>query len=128
MRINRHGEFTTKVTPGLEVQCGHVGATTYKYHVTIEATDSYMTQEGYVADNFEIFKYFQKFYANKDSTSDSCEMIAKKAVLYFLNLFLTKKELVPVDLRRIYVRIDGAEVSFIEADWSRERDGFPVQA
>jgi hypothetical protein len=117
LKINRLGKFTVEKVQGLEIQCGTVGMQEYTYHLSIEATDAHLTAEGYVADNYEIFAYFHGEYHGKKATDLSCERIAIKAVHHFVNLFHTRPDLRPVELKQVYCKVSGSTESFIEAMW-----------
>lgn len=123
LRINREGEFFATPAQETESQCGKVGAAHYRYFVTIEATNKKLTKEGFVMENLWVEEYFQNRYIRDQQACASCEDMAQEAVMYFLHLFgrVEGKDADPalegVDLRRVYVRIHGSPVSFIEAEW-----------
>lgn len=123
LRINREGEFTTLPAQETDNQCGKVGAQHYRYFVTIEASNKKLTEQGFVMENLWVDEYFQNRYVLGREKCASCEDMAQEAIKHFLGLFGRVcgqegiEELQEVDLRRIYVRIHGSNVSFIEAEW-----------
>ncbi len=119
LKITRESSFITLPSQDDTSQCGREGARSYKYKVTIEATDKYLTPQGFVMDNFHIWSYFNEKYVVKKTPCDSCEKMALEAIHHFRILFEGTKELRPVDLRSIYVMISGAEGSSIEAEWKK---------
>lgn len=129
LRINREGEFNTQEHQDTDSQCGKVGARSYKYFVSIEASNRKLTKEGFVMENLWVDEYFKKRYQEGDGKCPSCEDMAQEAISHFRNLFDTKEELKGVDLRRIFVRIHGSPVSFIEGEWKAEQiteDGMTI--
>lgn len=119
LKINRHGTF--KIAPEQDTmsQCGREAIREYGYHVTIEATDKKLTPEGFVMDNFLIFDYFRRVYVENKSPCLSCEKMALDCLDYFQGLFKIDPKLKEIDVRRIYVKIQGTDVSFIEAEWCK---------
>lgn len=118
LRINREGEFIAiHESQSTENQCGKPGAKKYRYFVTIEATNRRLTAQGFVMENLWVADYFRERYETRQEPCRSCEDMAQEAVRHFGDLFTTVEELKGVDLRRIYVRIHGSDVSFIEAEW-----------
>lgn len=122
LRINREGEFSVDTSQRSPQQCGKVGQQLYKYFCTIEATNKSLTPEGYVMENLWTDQYFQDTYGSTAGDMipvPSCEQMAMEAVQYFRNLFKKHPDLQKVDVQRIYVRIHGSPVSFIEAEWKK---------
>lgn len=117
LSINREGEFIAQDDSATDNQCGATGARRYRYFVTIQANNDHLTKEGYVMENLWVAEYFKKRYEVDGDKCASCEDMAQTAVIYFLNLFKLKDELKGVEPVRIYVRIHGSDVSFIEAEW-----------
>lgn len=118
LRINREGHFSVTTHAETYNQCGKVGMQKYKYFVTIEASNKFLTKEGYVMENAWCDDYFRMMYTdNADATCESCETMAQDAIKFFLAKFAAHNDLKKVDLKRIYVRIHGSEYSFIEAEW-----------
>lgn len=121
LRINREGEFSVEDNQQTPNQCGKVRQQTYKYFCTIEATDRSLTKEGYVMENLWTDEYFQERYVGNGIPVPSCEKMATYAVEHFRHLFKIHPDLKKVDLQRIYVRIHGSPVSFIEAEWVKNK-------
>lgn len=119
LRINREGSFALATGARGDNQCGKEGQLQYKYFCTIEATNKSLTKEGYVMENLWTDEYFQQTY-NGMPSAPSCEQMAQDAIKHFLNLFETHPELQQVDLRRIYIRIHGTPISFIEGEWNKD--------
>lgn len=120
LTINREGSFYVFYRQRTENQCGKEGQTTYKYFCSISASSLALTPEGYVMENLWTDQYFQDLYVNKGSPVPSCEQIAMDAVDHFRNLFKTHSDLKKVAVNRIYVRIHGTDVSFIECEWKKK--------
>lgn len=123
LRVNREGEFLARSNSKSRNQCGTVGQRSYRYFVTIEATNKRLDRQGFVLDNALVHAYFTDCYCATDSRSRvlSCEEMAQRAVGHFVELLLSEPD--PkrrIDLRRVYVRIHGSAVSFIEAEWLAE--------
>lgn len=119
LRINREGSFALATGARGDNQCGTQGQLQYKYFCTIEASNKSLTKEGYVMENLWTDQYFQRTYNGK-SSAPSCERMAQDAIEYFVGLFETHEELKMVDLRRVYIRIHGTPVSFIEGEWKKK--------
>lgn len=123
LSINREGEFIAQDDSATDNQCGMTGARRYRYFVTIEANNDNLTREGYVMENLWVAEYFKNRYEVEGNKCASCESMAQAAVQYFLWLFQAKDELKGVKPTRVYVRIHGSDVSFIEAEWTGKPKG-----
>lgn len=119
--INREGRFTIPYSARRSYgQCGAEGATQYKYFVTIQASNTGLTSDGYVMENQYVDDYFQEEYTrNENPDAVSCEDMAQRAVEHFIARFYGDPELMLVEVQRIYVRIHGSDISFIEAEWKK---------
>lgn len=88
--------------------------------MSITAKNNALTREGYVMENQWVDDYFQGEYTqapNPDAVS--CEEMSQRAVEFFIARFYGDDELSNVDVTRIYVRIHGSPISFIEAEWNK---------
>lgn len=121
LSINREGMFTIPYSARRkEGQCGSEGATIYNYQVKITASNKSLTDAGYVMEIQYIDDYFQAEYTqNPNPEAVSCEDMAQRAVEFLVAKFYADEELAEVDLRKIYVRVSGSPISFIEAEWQR---------
>lgn len=118
LRINREGTFPCGERTTF--QCGTEGKEDdYRYAIAIEATNKKLTPEGFVMENAWCEEYFKQTYGEKPERP-SCEEIAQRAIRYFREKFEKEPDLQGVELRRIYVRIHGSPVSFIEAEWKKD--------
>lgn len=114
LRVNREGAFTVHPDNDASSRCGKLGTREYKYFVSIEATNRRLSPEGYVLENGIVEKYFLNTYHEKTMACPSCEQMAQDAIEYFREKFQMKGS---PELTRIYVRIHGTPVSFIEGEW-----------
>lgn len=122
LSINRAGEFITHGNADHPNQCGKTGARHYRYFVTITASNKTLTYDGFVMDNKWVDDYFQDCYGEEGTKKlqcDSCENMAQRAVEYFHCIFENELSLRGVKVERIYVRIHGSEISYIEGEWNR---------
>lgn len=123
LRINREGSFIVTSEQEHPQQCGKIGQQNYRYFVTIEATNSKLTKEGYVMENLWVDQYFQSEYGSATGivqSVDSCESMAQKAIKHFHAKFYSKgAPCKGINVIRILVRIYGTDVSFIEAEWKK---------
>lgn len=121
LSINRSGEFITHQDSDHPQQCGKVGARHYKYFVSITASNKKLSKDGFVMDNLWVDEYFQLCYGENKlrMKCDSCENMAQRAVDYFHHVFENHEEVRGVEVLRIYVRINGSDISFIEAEWQK---------
>lgn len=117
--INRQGEFTLTNALIGKPQCGTQGVRHYKYHVKICATNKAFTPDGFVIDNAEVDNYFKDKYQDKTMAVDSCEVMVCDAISHFRKLFAEDEHLKQVELVSVYVRIHGADISFIEGEWHK---------
>ncbi len=121
LTINRMGEFTVSKDQCTEWQCGASGTKTFKYEVSIQATDRCIkAPEMFVIDNAVISDYFKVKYEITKSPCKSCEIISCEAIEFFKSLFLDYDAPHPeVNVQNITVIIRGSEHSFIKAEWSK---------
>lgn len=117
LTINREGSFEVWYDNTCENQCGKQGQTEYKYSVSISAMNTRLTKEGYVMENAWCEEYFKGYEGMDGRRVSSCEGMAQDAIKHFIELFKTNPELEGVKVVRIYVRIHGSPVSFIECEW-----------
>ena len=68
-------------------------------------------------ENMWVDDYFRDRYVLGDAKCASCEDMAQHAVNHFADLFANHADLDGINVQRIYVRIHGSDVSFIEAEW-----------
>lgn len=114
--INRVGEFTVLPEQFDDFQCGREGAQTYKYEVSIEATEECLQEpEMFLMDNLLVKEYFENRYERERGKCRSCEVMACEAIRHFM-ILLAEKE---IRIKRIEVIIRGSEESFIKAIWER---------
>lgn len=117
LRVNREGKMKVNrrdsTTPS---QCGKIGQTTYRYFVAIEGTSDGLDENGYLVDNAVIAEYFKETYEKKGSPCPSCEVMAQDAIEYFRKVGKSS-----VKITRVYVRIHGSDISFIEGEWKKNR-------
>lgn len=116
LTINKEGQYTTFSES--DTQCGKTGEHSYRYFVSITATNKNLTEEGFVMDNKLIDDYFQQKYTKNKKICLSCEIMAMEAIESFKNLLA---QLTKADVKRIYVRIYGTQTSFIEAEWKKSK-------
>lgn len=123
LSVNRSGEFVVKLEQQTEAQCGKTGKLDYKYEVKIEATNKALIEpKMFVVDNLEITDYFERRYVRDGEPCPSCEVMACEAIDYFKSLFFGEDAPYRfVDVRRIYVVLRGADVSYITAEWKAKR-------
>jgi hypothetical protein len=123
LRINREGTFRVHADAEHPSQCGATGTKEYRYFASIEATNRNLTSEGFVMENQWVDDYFQDCYGEngaKKLPCDSCENMAQRAIVHFLQMFSVEPELKQIELTRILVRIHGSPVSFIEGEWKSD--------
>jgi hypothetical protein len=115
LRINREGVFTVHYISDPRSQCGSIGQQRYKYFVSIEASNRWLTKEGYLMENGLVGEYFDRVYTGEKRSCVSCEVMAQRAVDTFRRMVMQENP--RCDLRRILVRLHGSPFSFIEAEW-----------
>jgi hypothetical protein len=123
IKINRKGKFEITKTQYTPTQCGAEGVNEYLYHVIIESSDKELDQYGFVYDNMVIKKYFDDTYGRDKTPALSCEEMCVAAVQHFYKQFRGPQATHSfIDLKRIFVEIHGANVSYISAEW---QEGMP---
>lgn len=122
VRVNREGSFEIqKDQLHMTANCGSSDRKNFRYEVMIEATNKHLTSDGFVMENGVIDEYFKNKYEVNKEPCKSCELIAMEALGNFLDMFNDASlPTAGVEVKRILVRIHGATVSFIEAEWKRK--------
>lgn len=114
--IQREGNFAIGWEHSHNHQCGNVGLNVLRYRVEIWANHDQLSHDGYILDNNDIPKYFDKKY--RDVTDFvSCEKICMFAVREFMQKFGTDKNYYAESITRIKVSIQGISDSWISAEW-----------
>lgn len=120
LRVNREGSFEVTAEQCTDNNCGSLERKNFRYEVMIEATNENLTPEGFVMENQWIDDWFRDTYEVKKLPCESCEIMAQKAVNHFLDMFNDASlPTSAVKVTKIVVRVHGASISFIEAEWKR---------
>lgn len=118
VRLVRSGRFNASRTmvPNSH-KCGSMGSKVYAYKVEIEATDSRLTQEGFILNNEVVGEYFDNKYGRRAAKWDavSCELMALTAAKELADIICGHR----VDCRKVHVTIKGSNGATITASWER---------
>jgi hypothetical protein len=105
-RIFRKGEFTADLSK--TNQCGREGMSKFNFEVTIEVNS--LDQHGFVCDNFDVPKAFERFATGKWEAS--CEAFAGGGI-YLMKSLCQNRAL------RIICRIQPIDAAWVEVDWKK---------
>lgn len=80
MSLHRTGQFNVNLYAEDSTQCGfHRGDRTCFFDVRIDSTSDCLDANGFILDNNEVQKYFDRVYATAE-VFPSCELIALRAI------------------------------------------------
>jgi hypothetical protein len=109
MTVFRTGTFSV-AAPEVEGKCGVFGKSAFRYDVWFTATAADLDARGFIVDNADLHRYFQRKYGEEGTPFVSCEVMGIKAIADFREAWPSARE--------IKVRVWGMEdVTYVESKW-----------